>query len=234
MPKQSIGSGLALVSFFLCVSCNSQQFATMFNPTAQTVEIKSPKIKKIVNNAVYQTGVTRGYDPAYVKLTYPGGDVPMSTGVCTDVVIRAFRSISLLCSTALVARCAFGNNIQNTKEIQGAGCSLQRKGKKGDVFWSPFERSALMNIDGKDRVLKFVSETPSQQDLTKKGGRAKKGDRSTVIYKSGKMTVQIDRIATRVCRQGDQECESTSYDGKLKLNIGDRQQVIAVEGECGS
>lgn len=125
-------------------------------------------------------------------------------------------------------------NIQNTKEIQGAGCSLQRKGKKGDVFWSPFERSALMNIDGKDRVLKFVSETPSQQDLTKKGGRAKKGDRSTVIYKSGKTTVRIDRIATRVCRQGDQECESTSYDGKLKLKIGDRQQVIAVEGGCGS
>jgi hypothetical protein len=48
-------------------------------------------------------------------------------------------------------------NIQNTKEIQGAGCSLQRKGKKGDIFWSPFEQSALMNIDGKDRVLKFVS-----------------------------------------------------------------------------
>jgi uncharacterized protein YcfL len=55
MPKQSIGSGLALVSFFLCVSCNSQQFATMFNPTAQTVEIKSSK----VNNAINQKGTPR-------------------------------------------------------------------------------------------------------------------------------------------------------------------------------
>ena len=133
-------------------------------------------------------------------------------------------------------------NIQNTKEIQGAGCLLQRKGKKGDIFWSPFKQSALMNINGKDRVLKFVSETPSQANLIKKGGRNKKGDRSTVIYKSSKMTVRIDshperlrqRVATRVCRQGDQECESTSYDGKLKLDIGNRQQVIAVEGECGS
>jgi hypothetical protein len=125
-------------------------------------------------------------------------------------------------------------NIQNTKEIQGAGCLLQRKGKPGDVFWSPFEQSALMNINGKDRVLKFVNETPSQQDLIKQGDRAKKGDRSTVIYKSGKMTIRIDRVATRVCRQGDQECESTSYDGKLKLTIGDQQQVIAVEGVCGS
>jgi hypothetical protein len=125
-------------------------------------------------------------------------------------------------------------NIQNTKRIQGAGCSLQRKGSKGYVFWSPFGEIGLMNIDGKDRVLKFVSETPSMQDSIKKGGRIEKGDRSTVIYKYGKINVRIDRVATRVCRQGDQECESTSYDGKLKLTTGDRQQVIAVEGECGS
>ncbi|PCO26289.1 hypothetical protein CP987_19380, partial [Morganella morganii] len=29
------------------------------------------------------------YDPAYVQLTYPGGDVPQERGVCSDVVIRA-------------------------------------------------------------------------------------------------------------------------------------------------
>lgn len=38
-----------------------------------------------------QIGVTLGYDPAYVTLAYPGGDVPRETGVCTDVVIRAWR-----------------------------------------------------------------------------------------------------------------------------------------------
>ena len=32
------------------------------------------------------------YDPAYVQLTYPGGDVPQERGVCSDVVIRALRS----------------------------------------------------------------------------------------------------------------------------------------------
>lgn len=31
------------------------------------------------------------YDPAYVKLAYPGGDVADDRGVCTDTVIRAFR-----------------------------------------------------------------------------------------------------------------------------------------------
>ncbi len=39
-----------------------------------------------------QIGVTVSYDPAYVRLPYPGGDVPASRGVCTDVVIRALRT----------------------------------------------------------------------------------------------------------------------------------------------
>ena len=39
-----------------------------------------------------QVGITTTYDPAYRKLAYPGGDVPMDTGVCCDVVVRALRS----------------------------------------------------------------------------------------------------------------------------------------------
>lgn len=38
-----------------------------------------------------QIGKTLVYDPAYVRLDYPGGDVPIDRGVCTDVVIRALR-----------------------------------------------------------------------------------------------------------------------------------------------
>lgn len=118
-------------------------------------------------------------------------------------------------------------NIKDTKEIQGGGCALSRKGKQGYVFWSTDTKFALMNIGGKDRTLQLVCETTSSQ-------REKKGDRSTSIYKIGKTSVQIDRVATRVCTVGDRECESTSYDGKIKLTSGNRQQVIAVEGDCGS
>jgi uncharacterized protein YijF (DUF1287 family) len=39
-----------------------------------------------------QVGVTVGYDPAYLKLAYPGGDPPAAAGVCTDVVVRALRT----------------------------------------------------------------------------------------------------------------------------------------------
>jgi uncharacterized protein YijF (DUF1287 family) len=35
------------------------------------------------------------YDPAYVRIPYPGGDVPSDTGVCTDEVIRAYRAVGI-------------------------------------------------------------------------------------------------------------------------------------------
>jgi uncharacterized protein YijF (DUF1287 family) len=35
------------------------------------------------------------YDPAYVRIAYPNGDVPAHTGVCTDVVIRAYRKFGI-------------------------------------------------------------------------------------------------------------------------------------------
>jgi len=38
-----------------------------------------------------QLGVTTIYDPAYTRIPYPGGDVPRERGVCTDVIIRAYR-----------------------------------------------------------------------------------------------------------------------------------------------
>src|SRR5690606_25945458 len=33
------------------------------------------------------------YDPAYYAIAYPNGDVPTGKGVCTDVVVRAYRKL---------------------------------------------------------------------------------------------------------------------------------------------
>jgi len=35
------------------------------------------------------------YDPAYYSIDYPNGDVPADRGVCTDVVIRAYRKLGI-------------------------------------------------------------------------------------------------------------------------------------------
>lgn len=48
--------------------------------------------QRLVHAARSQIGITVGYDPNYVVLKYPNGDVPMSTGVCADVVVRAMRT----------------------------------------------------------------------------------------------------------------------------------------------
>jgi uncharacterized protein YijF (DUF1287 family) len=47
---------------------------------------------RLVAAARAQVGRVVLYDPAYVRLAYPGGDVPPDRGVCTDVVIRAYRA----------------------------------------------------------------------------------------------------------------------------------------------
>lgn len=65
-----------------------------------TTTMRSPRLRpslpehiaKLVKSVHAQTVITRSYDPTYVKIAYPGGDVNLATGVCTDVVIRAFRA----------------------------------------------------------------------------------------------------------------------------------------------
>lgn len=50
-----------------------------------------PFATRLSKAAREQIGVTRIYDAAYVSLAYPMGDVDRSTGVCTDVIVRAYR-----------------------------------------------------------------------------------------------------------------------------------------------
>ena len=70
--------------------------------SAQPEAVSLPSVVKpatatppLVLAARQQIGATHLYDPAYVGLSYPGGDVPMERGVCTDVVVRALRTQGL-------------------------------------------------------------------------------------------------------------------------------------------
>lgn len=47
----------------------------------------------LVAFAMERTALDIIYDPSYVQLEYPNGDVPANTGVCTDVVIRTYREL---------------------------------------------------------------------------------------------------------------------------------------------
>ena len=64
-------------------------------PPSWATEEEEASTHPVVEAARGQIGKTLSYDPAYVRLAYPGGDVPLETGVCTDVVIRALRTQGL-------------------------------------------------------------------------------------------------------------------------------------------
>lgn len=55
----------------------------------------TPRARQVAEAAMAQVGETVRYDPAYVEIPYPGGDVPRDRGVCTDVVVRAFREVGV-------------------------------------------------------------------------------------------------------------------------------------------
>jgi uncharacterized protein len=96
----------------LVVSANCQRRSEPFVSTSPTppaviqqptpAAIQKPlapnaslQLKQLVESAIDQTKITTGYDPSYVGIDYPGGDVPLETGVCSDVVIRAFRKAGI-------------------------------------------------------------------------------------------------------------------------------------------
>jgi uncharacterized protein YijF (DUF1287 family) len=50
---------------------------------------------KLSAAAIERTHHIVRYDPKYVRIPYPGGDVPADTGVCSDEVIRAYRALGI-------------------------------------------------------------------------------------------------------------------------------------------
>jgi uncharacterized protein len=71
-------------------------------PAASEATSPPSKATQLLAAARTQVGVTLHYDPAYSKIPFPGGDVPREKGVCTDVLIRAYRDALGLDLQALV------------------------------------------------------------------------------------------------------------------------------------
>ena len=81
---------IALVALQCAQSCSSAVQAV--GATRRTEE---QFFRAFVAAAVERTRHVVRYDPAYVRIPYPGGDVPASIGVCTDEVIRAYRAVGV-------------------------------------------------------------------------------------------------------------------------------------------
>jgi len=76
-----------------CAPRSAVVVAVAPRPPIQTPPQQQEVGQRLAAAAQAQIGVTRLYDPAYVRLAYPGGDVSDERGVCSDVVVRAFRRV---------------------------------------------------------------------------------------------------------------------------------------------
>ena len=71
---------------------NSSASTIVADEKPKLAAITSPEIRKILESANRQIEITKNYDPAYIVIAYPNGDVAPEKGVCTDVIIRSFRN----------------------------------------------------------------------------------------------------------------------------------------------
>ena len=62
---------------------------------AQPAPWPADGVARLVAAAVAQTAHPARYDGAYRRIAYPMGDVPADIGVCSDVVIRAYRAAGI-------------------------------------------------------------------------------------------------------------------------------------------
>ncbi|MBI5230834.1 MAG: DUF1287 domain-containing protein, partial [Coriobacteriales bacterium] len=89
-----LASLLALGTFYGCSRAAGRSGDTgllgglrsVFRAGPQIPDRASPKNRALAEAAMAQVGKTVTYDPGYSEIEYPGGDVPLFKGVCTDVV----------------------------------------------------------------------------------------------------------------------------------------------------
>ena len=72
---------LFLIIVLFCFNfCVSQKAIQKLNLSQAALELTKQKVT---------------YDPSYFSIPYPNGDVPANKGVCTDVIIRAYRKMGV-------------------------------------------------------------------------------------------------------------------------------------------
>ncbi|MES9957431.1 MAG: DUF1287 domain-containing protein [Sedimenticola sp.] len=80
------------------MSCTRSVIRTLLvvSTLAASVAVSAGTFEQmLVDAAIERTRHSVRYDGSYMRIGYPGGDVPNDMGVCTDVVIRAYRATGI-------------------------------------------------------------------------------------------------------------------------------------------
>lgn len=84
--RKAIGYGLLLAAVTLQTSA---QFSS------SGAASRTDFTRRLIAAAIERTHHSVRYVSEYVRISYPGGDVPAGTGVCTDEIIRSYRSVGV-------------------------------------------------------------------------------------------------------------------------------------------
>ena len=86
-----------LIAFLIVfLSCKkSENLAISKKSDSYYIENPATFEEKLSNAALSIIDEDVVYTPNYVSIKYPNGDVPPKTGVCTDVIIRAYRKVNI-------------------------------------------------------------------------------------------------------------------------------------------
>lgn len=136
------------------------------------------------------------YDPTYFSIPYPNGDVPAGKGVCTDVVIRAYRKL----------------NIDLQRLVHE---DMKANFKKYPNRWGLTKTDKNIDHRRVPNLMKFFSRHGKSLPITKKPEDYKPGDIVTWDLSSG-----VPHIGIVVDKKSD---DSARY--LIVHNIGSGQEI---------
>ena len=125
----------------------------------------SLKMKKVIDKATWQSKQFVIYYGGYIKIKYPNGDVPKNLGVCTDVIIRAYRTIGVdlqqLVHEDMLKNKAVYDKRQYSKVID-KNIDHRRTNNLRTYFTRQHAKKAITNNAGINPKFRFCSGTNKQ------------------------------------------------------------------------
>jgi uncharacterized protein YijF (DUF1287 family) len=93
ITKNMKAIGILLLTLFF-LNCAKKESHLLVSSNTEETTIKTFE-EKLSEAAISIIDPSIDYDPAYFSIKYPNGDIPAHKGVCTDVIIRAYRKLNI-------------------------------------------------------------------------------------------------------------------------------------------
>lgn len=108
--------------------------------------------------------------------------------------------------------------------VEGCGCYLAQGGDS--LFESDIDGNAWINVDGTDVAFKQTSQPRTDEKV---GATFEE----TYTAQAEGLVAKVRWVVIRVCGEGEEECESASYDTTIEVERGGKSGTAKASGACG-